>query len=334
MKTALISGITGQDGAYLAQLLLSKGYRVVGLVRSTQNIKDIGLEYLQIRTQVRIVACDLTDLSQVITILRKYSPNEMYNLAAQSSVSLSFQQPIGTIQFNILSVLNILEAIRILNINVKFYQASSSEIFGATVLPINEESMIKPLSPYGISKAAAHLITKNYREAYGIYSCCGILFNHESYLRSNDFFVKKVILEAIKIKNGESKVLKVGNIDVKRDFGWSPKYVEAMYLMLQQQKPEEFVICSGYSISLRSIINYIFEFLDIPLDKVIIDQKLYRPTEITDIYGDSSKAKEILNWDYSITFYEVLNVLINEELNNSEDKSKGKLFPEAAKERF
>lgn len=317
MTTAIITGVTGQDGAYLSQLLIKKNYRVIGLVRSYRNLSAKGLEYLKIKDQIEFVECDLTDLSQVLSIIKNYNPSEIYNLAAQSSVSLSFKQPIGTIHFNIISVLNILEAIRIVNPKTKFYQASSSEIFGDTNLPIKENTVINPISPYGISKATAHWITKNYREAYNIYSCSGFLFNHESYLRSDNFFIKKVITESIKIKKGIVPFLKVGNIDIRRDFGWAPKYVEAMYLMLQQPIPDDFIICSNASVSLKEIIEYTFEYLNIPLDKLIIDQDLFRPTEIKDIYGDSSKAKEKLNWNYNMTFLKVLKILIDEELSHA-----------------
>ncbi|WP_227256357.1 GDP-mannose 4,6-dehydratase [Pedobacter sp. MR2016-19] len=316
IKVAIITGITGQDGAYLAQLLHSKGYRVIGLIRSYSHINFKGLEYLKLKDKVELLECDLADLSQVMSIIKEYNPNEIYNLAAQSSVSLSFRQPIGTIQFNILSVLNLLEAIRMLNPECRFYQASSSEVFGEAKLPIKETSGINPISPYSISKASAHWITKNYRDSYGLFSCSGFLFNHESYLRSDNFFIKKVILQAIKIKNGEAETLEVGNIDIKRDFGWAPKYVEAMYLMLQQPHADDYLICSNHSVSLRSIIEYVFNYLNISLDCLVINEKYFRPTEIIDIYGDNTKAKAKLGWEYEMSFYDVLTILINEEIEN------------------
>ncbi|MFA9206606.1 MAG: GDP-mannose 4,6-dehydratase [Burkholderiaceae bacterium] len=315
-KIAIITGITGQDGAYLAALLVKRNYRVIGLVRSYSHINIKGLEYLKIKDSVQIVECDLTDLSQVLAIVKEHLPQEIYNLAAQSSVSLSFKQPIGTIHFNVISVLNLLEAIRMLHPSCKFYQASSSEVFGEALLPIRETSYINPISPYSISKASAHWITKNYRESYGIFSCSGILFNHESFLRSENFFIKKVILQSIKIKKGEEAVLKVGNIDISRDFGWAPKYVEAMYLMLQQVTPDDYLICSNHSITLRSVIEYVFNYLEIPLSCLLIDENLFRPTEILDIYGDNSKAKIQLGWQYDLSFYDVLKILIDEELFN------------------
>lgn len=321
MTTAIITGITGQDGSYLAKLLVDNGYEVIGLVRSYPNINNRGLEYLGVKDKVRLVECDLTDLSQVISIVRDIHPDEIYNLAAQSSVSLSFHQPIGTISFNIISVLNLLETIRLIKPDCKFYQASSSEIFGAAnALPIHEDDSINPISPYSISKATAHWITKNYREAYGLYSCNGILFNHESYLRNGNFFVKKVIRESIRIRRGETSTLEVGNIDVKRDFGWAPRYVEAMHLMLQQEKPNDFIICSNQSMSLRTIVEFVFTELEISMDRLVIDSALHRPTEIPDIYGSSTKARTLLGWEYDMSFLDVLKILIEEELANIDEK--------------
>lgn len=315
-KVALITGITGQDGAYLADLLLKKNYTVIGLVRSYSHINRKGLNYLNIGDKVNLMECDLTDLSQVISIIKEVQPTEIYNLAAQSSVSLSFKQPIGTISFNIISVLNILEAMRMVKPDIKFYQASSSEVFGINNdLPIKENSSIIPISPYSISKASAFWITKNYRDSYNLFSCSGILFNHESYLRSDNFFIKKVIMESLKIKAGKAKILEVGNIDIKRDFGWAPRYVEAMYLMLQQQVPDDFLICSSHSVSLRAIISFVFEYLNIPMNCLVVSEKLYRPTEILNMYGDNSKAKDKLGWQYNMSFYDVLKILIDEEIN-------------------
>jgi GDPmannose 4,6-dehydratase len=317
MKTAIISGVTGQDGAYLSELLLSKGYRVVGLVRSVAGSKTDKLEYLNVRHKIELNECDLQDLSQVIKIISSFRPDEIYNLAAQSSVSLSFQQPIGTIQFNINSVVNMLEAIRLINPKIKFYQASSSEMFGKIeALPITEETKFHPLSPYAISKVAAHYITINYRESYGVFACCGILFNHESYLRGNNFFVKKVITGALDILHDKKDHIELGQLDIKRDFGFSKRYVEAMWLMLQQEVADEYLICSGKSVYLKEIAEYIFRKLGIPLSKIQINKAFFRPTDIEDIYGSSEKAKSRLNWDYDLNFYQVLDILIEEEKQN------------------
>lgn len=317
MKTAIISGITGQDGAYLAKLLLGKGYKVYGLIRSSTGSNTYRLEYLGILDKVELLECDLQDLSQVIKIIGNTHPQEIYNLAAQSSVSLSFQQPIGTIQFNINSVVNILEAIRLLDTSIRFYQASSSEMFGKIEeLPITEESKLHPLSPYAISKVAAHHITINYRESYGLYACCGILFNHESYLRGDHFIVKKALTGAFDILAGKKDFIEFGNLGVKRDFGFSQKYVEAMWLMLQQEKPDDFVICSGQSVYLHDVVNYIFTQLNIPLTAVKTNKSYFRPTDIQDIYGSSEKAHRLLDWDYKMNFFEVLDILIAEERAN------------------
>jgi GDPmannose 4,6-dehydratase len=317
MKTALITGITGQDGAYLSQLLLKKDYKVIGLTRNNHSVDLHGLCYLGIEDKITIEECDLQDMTAVIKMLKTYQPDEIYNLAAQSSVGLSFSQPIGTISFNIISVLNLLEAIRIIKPDVKFYQASSSEMYGAVKeLPVTIKTPMHPLSPYAISKSSAYWIVVNYRESYGLFACNGILFNHESFLRSKNFFIKKVISEAIKNGNKPDWQLKVGNIDVKRDFGYSPEYVKAMWLMLQQEKAEDFMICSGTSITLRSIIEYIFKRLNIDNSKIIIDDSLFRPTDIVDIYGDNTDAKKKLRWSSSTNFFETLDILIKEESEN------------------
>ena len=317
MKTAIITGITGQDGAYLSKLLLGKGYEVIGLIRSYNYSNLEKLSYLGIKDKVILEECDLLDISSILKKITKYKVNEIYNLAAQSSVQLSYSQPIGTIRFNTMSVLNLLESIKNTNKNIKFYQASSSEMFGKVEkLPITENTVIHPLSPYAISKASAHWAVVNYRESYGLFCCCGILFNHESYCRSENFFIKKVIRESLNIQQGKQNVLRVGNIDVKRDLGYAPNYVKAMWLMMQHKKAENFVICSGKSISLRDIVYYIFDRLNIERDKLIIDKKLYRPADIEDIYGDNLKAKQTLKWEYNIDFFDILDILIEEEEQN------------------
>jgi GDPmannose 4,6-dehydratase len=317
LKTAIITGITGQDGAYLSQLLLKNNYRVIGLVRSNNLPNLFGLAYLKIKENIEILFCDLLDITQIIKVLEKYKPDEVYNLAAQSSVAASFEQPIGTFQFNTLSVFNLLEGIKIVNKNIRFYQASSSEMCGkVNQLPITENSILHPLSPYATSKVAAHFTCTNYRESYQMYIACGILFNHESYLRSDTFFVKKVIAQSIKISRGKQNILEVGNIAIKRDFGYSPSYVEAMYKMLQQENPSDYLVCSGQSLSLKEIIYHVFEALHIPKEKCVVNPKLYRPNEIQDIYGDNTKVKNELKWDYDYTFYHVLDILLEEELKN------------------
>ncbi len=316
-KTAIITGITGQDGAYLSDLLLGKGYKVVGLIRRDAEENFFGLEYLKIKEKVILKKCDLLNLNDVMAIFKKFKPDEVYNLAAQSAVGLSFEKPHETINFNILSVLNLLEAIKKVDKKIKFYQASSSDMFGnVDKLPVTENSIIHPTSPYAISKATGHWMTVNYRESYGLFACCGILFNHESYLRTNNFFVKKVIQSAIKIKNGKQSELRVGNIDLKRDFGYVLDYVRAIWLMLQQKNPKDFLVCSGESISLREIVNYVFDKLKIDKNKIIVDESFFRPNDIKNIYGDNKKAKKELGWKYDKKFFKVLDILIKEEMDN------------------
>lgn len=314
MKTAIITGITGQDGAYLSKFLLEKGYTVIGLVRSSNTSNLKGLHHLDIVSEICFEECNLLDITNISKILQKYKPDEVYNLAAQSSVNSSFVQPLGTIEFNLISVLNLLESLKEMDRKTKFYQASSSEMFGKVEnLPVTEKTTLHPVSPYGISKAAAHWTTVHYREAFGLFACCGIFFNHESFLRRNNFFIKKVIVESLKIAKGEKDVLRLGNIDVYRDFGYAPEYVKAMWAMLQADKPDDYVICSGQPLSLRSIVLHVFERLGIPKKAMVIDQDLYRPAEITNIYGDSGKAKAVLQWEYNLDFFDVLNELIKEE---------------------
>ncbi len=318
-KTVIITGISGQDGAYLSALLLGKGYTIVGLVRRDGNIRLAGLEYLGIRDKVIIEECNLLDISGIIKLLRQYKPVEVYNLAAQSSVSASFREPIDTFHFNTISVFNLLEAIKRVDATIKFYQASSSEMYGrVNNLPITEDSVLHPVSPYAISKASAHWTCINYRESYKLFVCCGILFNHESYLRGDNFFVKKIITDSIKIKEKKLDRLNVGNVDISRDFGYAPLYVEGMYLMMQAEKPADYILCSGRPIKLKSIIEHVFSRLGIDNKYYCVSKELYRPSEIDEIFGDSSKAKDILGWDYSMSFESVLDKLLEENLKNCE----------------
>lgn len=315
MKKAIITGISGQDGAYLAKLLLEKGYEVVGTTRNNHSFNIERLKYLGISHDVQIEEVDLIDLSSVINVVSRHRPCEIYNLAAQSSVGLSFHQPIGTIHFNIISVLNLLEAIRLVNNETKFYQASSSEMYGKVKqLPITIDTPMHPLSPYAISKASAFWTVVNYRESYSLHACNGVLFNHESFLRGNGFFVKKVISESVENRHNPDWRLKVGNIDVKRDFGYSPRYVEAMWKMLQQPTARDFIICSGKSITLRYIIQYVFKRLGIPEENLEIDPHLFRPTDIEDIYGDHAPATRELDWENDLSIESILDLIIDEEL--------------------
>ena len=317
MKTAIISGISGQDGAYLAALLLKKNYRVIGLIREGQSKELGGLTYLGVKGDIILKECNLMNKKAIVDLISSEKPEEIYNLAAQSSVFESLNNPIDTFKFNTISVFNFLETIKLVNPAIRLYQASSSEMCGkVNELPITENSVLHPLSPYATSKVAAHFTCVNYRESYKLYVACGILFNHESYLRSENFFVKKVLQQSIRIAHGLQDFIEVGNVDIKRDFGYSPSYVEAMYQMLQQERASDYLICSGKSISLKSIIHYVFDMLNISKDRCIVNPMLYRPNEILDIYGDNTKAKNELGWNYDYDFYKVLELLLEEELKN------------------
>jgi len=315
-KTAFINGISGQDGAYLAEYLLSKNYKVAGITRNSSSKYFHGLVYLGINDDVEIIQADLSEAKQCNLLFKNNRIDEFYNLGAQSSVSYSFNYPTQTISYNVLSVLNLLEVIRGLNQEIKFYQASSSEMFGKIqTLPISKDSALHPVSPYGISKATGHWLVNQYREAYGLYAASGILFNHESYLRSDSFFVKKVIKSAIQIKRGGLDFLRVGNIDIKRDFGFAREYVKAIWLMLQLDQPEDFQVCSGTSISLRQIVHYVFDQFQLDHELIMQDVNLFRPAEIVDIYGDNAAIKAI-GWTYDYSFFDILDILIEEELRN------------------
>jgi len=318
MKTAMITGITGQDGAYLAKFLLNKGYNVIGLTRNNSRVNIKNLKYLGINAKINFIKIDLLNLSSIVRVIEKNKIDEIYNLAAQSSVGLSFNQPIETLEFNIVSTAKLLEAIRITKPKIKFYQASSSEMFGNVkkeTLPINESFSLHPISPYGVSKAASHCITVNYREAYNLFAVCGIFFNHESVLRNKNFVTKKIINTAVKISLGLTDELRLGNMKVYRDWGYAPKYVKAMWLMLQKDEPDDYVISSGEAHSLEEFVIKVFEKLNLSVDKFVkIDESLYRPNDLEINYGDNSKAKNKLNWNYDMTFEQLIDKLVEVEI--------------------
>jgi len=316
-KTALITGITGQDGAFLARFLIQKGYKVIGTSRSLKESNLFRLEYLGVKEKVNLLNIDLTNQKIVSESIEEYKPDEIYNLAAQSSVGLSFKTPLDTFHYNTISVTNLLESIRVTNKNIKFYQASSSEMFGnvsSDKLPIRETLHFNPASPYGVSKASAHWLTVNYRESYNLYTCCGILFNHESCLRGDNFVVKKIINTALKIKSGEDDTLTLGNLTISRDWGYAPKYVEAMWKMLQMEQPDDYVICSSNNDTLQNLVVKIFEKLDLDLNKHLrFNQKYMRPSDLSIMYGDNSKARTLLDWDYDLTTNNLIDLLIKDE---------------------
>lgn len=317
MKTALITGITGQDGAYLAQLLIEKGYKVIGLIRKNIAYEFQPLKFLGILERLVLEPINLENQSEILTCIEEHNPDEIYNLAAQSSVGKSFNSPFSTFHFNTLSVLNLLEVILKYNPKIKFYQASSSEMFGNVSLkklPIKESLLFNPSSPYGTSKASAHWMTINYREAYGLFATCGILFNHESALRGDNFVIKKLIKSALLIKSGKADKLTLGNLAISRDWGYAPKYVEAMWLMLQQESPQDYIICSGHLITLQDVVLQVFDQLNLDLEKHLrLDKQFMRSLDLSTIYGDNTKAKNDLKWKYTLTPSELIAQLIEDE---------------------
>jgi GDPmannose 4,6-dehydratase len=320
MKSAIIIGISGQDGSYLAKLLLSKGYKVYGITRDMLEFKDINLIYLGIRPEIEIIELAVPDKDRILRILQKIKPIEIYNLAAQSSVGYSFIDPFSTLDYNISSVLYWLECIKICNTEIKFYQASSSEMFGNVRpidLPVKESLIFRPASPYGISKAAGHWLAINYRETNNIFSSCGILFNHESPLRGSNYVVKKVINFAVNIAMGRTLgPLKLGNLHIKRDWGYAPDYVYAMWLILQYNIPSDFLICSGNVWSLDELVTCVFDLLNLDIDKyVVFDKTLLRPIDLESMYGDNSKAKDLLGWNYNLTNEDLIKKLLEDEFN-------------------
>ena len=316
-KTALICGISGQDGAYLARYLLHKGYQVFGTSRDAHSSSFANLVSLEIRDQVKVLSVALNDFRSVLQALVIAKPDEVYNLAGQSSVGLSFEQPVETLESITIGTLNILEAIRFTDRPIKLYNAGSSECFGDTAgEPATELTAFHPRSPYGVSKSAAFWEVSNYREAYNLYACSGILFNHESPLRPERFVTKKIISSACRIRDGGKEKLQLGNISIERDWGWAPEYVEAMWLMLQQPEPEDFVIATGYSYKLEKFIEHAFSYLDMDWTKyVTIDETLYRPTDIMFGKGDPTNAEKKLGWKAKYTMPNVVEMLIDAEMS-------------------
>lgn len=318
-KKAIIIGITGQDGAYLAKLLLEKEYKVYGITRDILDYNEENLKYLGIQHSIEMIELSSFDKERIIKVLKKIKPAEVYNLSAQSSVGYSFTDPFSTLNYNILSVLNWLDAIKTTDNRIRFYQASSSEMFGnvpAEDLPLRETLTFHPASPYGVSKAAAHWLVVNYRESHQIFAACGILFNHESPLRGKNYVVKKIINSAVKIKMGlQNGPLLLGNLAVKRDWGYAPEFVKAMWLMLQQDKPGDFLICSGNVMALKDLAERAFELVGLDFNThVKHDSSLLRPVDLEIIHGDNSKAKSQLGWVYDMTNDDLIKTLIRDEM--------------------
>ncbi|CAN1210556.1 GDP-mannose 4,6-dehydratase [Tumidithrix helvetica PCC 7403] len=298
MKTALISGISGQDGAYLSRLLLQEGYQVWGTSRDAQMSSFHNLVRLGIRSQVKVESMALNDFRSVLQVIKKVEPDEIYNLAGQTSVGLSFEQPVETMESITVGTLNLLEAIRFIGGKIKFYNAGSSECFGNTgTEAANENTPFRPRSPYAVAKAAAFWEVANYREAYNLFACSGILFNHESPLRPQRFVTQKIVMTACQIAAGKREKLSLGNIAIQRDWGWAPEYVEAMYRMLQQPNPDDYVIATGKTYTLEDFIAAVFAYLDLEWrDYIITDTSLFRPTDILTSSANPVKAKQKLSW--------------------------------------
>lgn len=319
-KTALITGITGQDGSYLAEFLLSKGYRVVGMVRrsSTENFERIQ----HLTDKIELCQGDLLDQLSLISLLRNIRPQEVYNLAAQSFVPTSWNQAVLTGEFTALGVTRILEAVKEVDPKIRFYQASSSEMYGKVRhTPQNEETPFYPRSPYGVAKAYGHYITVNYRESYGMFAVSGILFNHESPRRGLEFVTRKVTDGVAKIKLGLATELRMGNLDAKRDWGFAGDYVKAMWLMLQQSEPEDYVISTGVCHTVEDLVRIAFERAGLDWKKyIVIDPKFIRPAEVDLLLGDSAYAKNKLGWVPEVSFEEMIKMMVDEDIKRLSKK--------------
>jgi GDPmannose 4,6-dehydratase len=319
MKTALICGISGQDGAYLTQFLLNKNYTVYGTSRDAQMSSFRNLFRLGILKKVKLESMALNDFRSVLQVLVKVNPDEVYNLAGQSSVGLSFGQPVETLESIATGTLNLLEAIRFIGKPIKFYNAGSSECFGNSgTIAADENTSFRPRSPYGVAKAAAFWEVANYREAYNLFACSGILFNHESPLRPERFVTQKIITSACKIYLGlQDHKLSLGNLTIERDWGWAPEYVEAMYLMLQQETPDDYVIATGISQKLEDFVNDTFLRLNLNWhDHVVVDSNLLRPTDIAFGKGNPTKAVEKLGWKAKSYMTNIIDMMIEEKLKH------------------
>jgi len=314
MPTALITGVTGQDGSYLAEFLLEQGYRVIGMVRRTSTINFERIQHIQ--EQIEIVQGDLLDQMSLIGLLQEYKPEEVYNLAAQSFVPTSFTQPVLTGEFTALGVTRLLEAIRWVDPKIRFYQASSSEMFGKVVeVPQRETTPLYPRSPYGVAKVYGHWITINYRESYDIFGCSGILFNHESPRRGLEFVTHKITNAAVKIKLGMADELRLGNLDARRDWGYAMDYVRAMWLMLQHNTPDDYVVATGETHSVEEFVEETFAYLDLDWKEYVIeDPRFYRPAEVDLLVGDPAKAGRILGWEPSVDFRGLVQLMVDADM--------------------
>ncbi len=322
-KRALITGITGQDGSYLAEFLLSKGYEVIGMVRRSSTVNFERIAHIQ--DQVTCAPGDLLDEVSMIDLLRTYRPDEVYNLAAQSFVQTSFSQPVLTGETTALGVTRLLDAIRLVDPEIRVYQASSSEMFGKVhEVPQSETTPFHPRSPYGVAKVYGHWILVNYRESYGLHGTSGILFNHESPRRGLEFVTRKITNTVAKIKLGRATELRLGNLDAKRDWGFAGDYVEAMWKMLQQDTPKDYVICTGETHSVREFCEAAFSHVDLDWnDYVVIDEAFMRPAEVDLLVGDGSKAKDELGWEPKTSFGDLVAMMVEADLDLLEGRLNG-----------
>lgn len=333
MKRALVTGITGQDGSYMAELLLSKGYEVFGVVRRTSSRNLERIEH--IRDRVQLESADLLDLSSVMSLLQRIKPHEFYNLAAQTFVPASWEQPVLTGEITALGVTKMLEAIRLVDPTIRFYQASSSEMFGKVqAVPQNERTPFYPRSPYGVAKIYGHWITVNYRESYGMFACSGICFNHESPRRGSEFVTRKITETAARIKLGMATELRLGNLEARRDWGFAGDFVEAMWLMLQQEEPEDYVIATGVTRSVREMARIAFEHVGLNYeDYVILDPRFVRPAEVDMLVGDSSKAAQQLNWRSKVSFEELIAMMVEADIQRVTEQRQLQSITQAAQQR-
>jgi GDPmannose 4,6-dehydratase len=314
MKRALITGITGQDGSYLAELLLEKNYEVWGSLRRSSSFNTGRIDHIFKYLNLRYA--DLTDAASIENLIAESCPDEVYNLGAQSHVKTSFDIPEYTADATAIGALHMLQYVRTYGPDVRFYQASSSEMFGSTPPPQNETTTFHPRSPYGVAKVYAHNMTVNFREGYGLHASCGILFNHESPRRGDTFVTKKIVNGAVNIYHGLQGSLKLGNLDAKRDWGYAPEYVEGMYRMLQQDKPDDYVLATGETHTIREFCAETFTYLGMNYkDYVEIDPKYYRPAEVDVLQGDASKAKRVLGWEPKVKFKELVQLMVDAEMS-------------------
>ncbi len=313
-KTALITGVTGQDGSYLAELLLAEGYRVYGMVRRSSMEKFDRIEHIKEKIEIR--QADLLDQYSLIKLVEEVEPDEIYNLAAMSFVPTSWNQPVLTAEYTALGVTRVLETVRAVNPKIRFYQASSSEMFGKVKeIPQNEETPFHPRSPYGVAKVYGHWITVNYRESYDLFAVSGILFNHESPRRGMEFVTRKITHQAARIKLGLSDELLLGNLEAKRDWGFAGDYVKAMYLMMQRENPEDYVIASGETHSVRELVEIAFQHLGLDYrDFVRCDPRFLRPAEVDLLIGNAAKAKKDLNWEPEVSFRGLVEMMVDADL--------------------